>query len=137
MSTRATYEFKDCFSSFTVYKHQDGYPEGGYQWIARAIKLAWALPRFEACDFGSAFVAANKHQAGDVYLTDGRDGHGDTKHHYLVTCEGGVLFVERFEPDGFHDARLWTSEEKGTLEEMLEKYAPSLTWVDYQVPAAT
>ena len=87
MSTRATYEFVDKYNSFTVYKHHDGYPEGGVEWIHAASELAWPLPRFEASEFAAAFVAANKGRSGDVYLSNGRDSHGDTEYHYIVTYE--------------------------------------------------
>ena len=74
MSTRACYVFKDETDTFTVYKHFDGYPEGAASFFVKAIPYAWALPRYEAADFGAAFIAANKRvsddmQGGNVYLT--------------------------------------------------------------------
>ena len=69
MATRALYVFKDSDQSFTVYKHWDGYPDGAYEFISDAIPYAWELPRFEASDFGAAFIAGNKkHGGGDIYL---------------------------------------------------------------------
>lgn len=93
MSTRATYRFFDDRQSFTIYKHFDGYPEGGLRWIEKAKEKAWPLDRFEASDFGAAFVAANKDGAGNVYLTEGHDSHGDTQYTYDVTCCNGELVV--------------------------------------------
>jgi hypothetical protein len=66
MSTRACYRFIDPdepVEVITVYKHGDGYPEGAVCWITKALKFAWALPRFEADEFAAAFVAANKDSA--------------------------------------------------------------------------
>jgi hypothetical protein len=60
MSTRACYTFKDKHNTIHVYKHNDGYPTGAAEHIARALPYAWPLPRFEAVDFAAAFVAANK-----------------------------------------------------------------------------
>lgn len=94
MSTRATYEFVDEMDSFTVYKHYDGYPRCGLAAIANAQSMAWPLPRFEASDFAAAFVAANKTRGGDVYLTTGKDAHGDTEFHYQVREDGGTLLVK-------------------------------------------
>ena len=100
MSTRATYQFVDADGGdFTVYKHCDGYPSGAAEWISKALKLAWELPRFEASDFAAAFVAANKQNGGGVRLTHGREDHGDLAFHYVITCENGVLMVEIQYPD--------------------------------------
>ena len=106
MSTRAVYTFKDNHETIHVYKHCDGYPEGGLSWIANARHFAWNLPRFEASDFAAAFVAANKEDrrksdypntcGGDVRLTsatDPWDVAGDAEYHYTVTCVGGELMV--------------------------------------------
>lgn len=68
MSTRALYTFKDERGSYNVYKHHDGYPEGGLEALRRAAGMAWDLPRFEADDFSAAFVAANKRGGGGVDL---------------------------------------------------------------------
>lgn len=123
MSTRATYEFKDDHDSFTIYKHCDGYPAGGLQWIARAIPNAWELPRFEPDEFAAAFVAANKGSGGDVRITAGREYHGDTENHYVVTVKDGKLFVDICCPD---DGRVV---ESGTLDDLLDKHAPERNWV--------
>ena len=61
MSTRASYTFTDERGTHHVYKHHDGYLEGAYEAITKALDCAWPLPRFEADEFAAAFVAANKH----------------------------------------------------------------------------
>ena len=60
MGTRAVYTFKDEYNTHHVFKHWDGYPEGAIHFLQKAKKLAWKLPRFEADEFGGAFIAANK-----------------------------------------------------------------------------
>jgi hypothetical protein len=122
MSTRATYEFVDQYGSHTVYKHHDGYPEGGLQWIYKALEFAWPLPRFEADDFGAAFIAANKPQkygdsGGGVRLTDSRESHSDTEWHYIIKCIDGKINV-RIEK--LFDKTIT----EGFLDELLDRYAP-------------
>lgn len=99
MSTRAMYTFKDKHDTIHVYKHCDGYPEGGLSWIVNTQKLAWNLPRFEASDFAAAFVGANKAGSGNVRLcgTDIQDPwqmSADSQYHYTVTCNKGALHVQ-------------------------------------------
>lgn len=71
MSTNAIYFFDDTFQNdrgtiniCAVYKHYDNYPEGAASHIEAAKDYAWRLPRFEADEFASAFVAANKNKNG-------------------------------------------------------------------------
>ena len=122
MSTRALYSFVDEYATPTVYKHCDGSPSGAAEAIKAAIDFAWPLPRFEADDFGAAFVAANKQSAtermnemakgspdlkpehmrracgGDVYLCGTGDwrtaGHWDCVYRYEVSCVDGKLRVK-------------------------------------------
>lgn len=108
MGTRAVYTFKDEDSSFSVYKHYDGYPagEGGgagaFGFIKEAKKYAWELPRFDAAEFAAAFVKANKGEAGgDVYLTKGPQDHGDLSYAYQITRDGNDLIVTTYEAAGF------------------------------------
>jgi hypothetical protein len=70
MSTRAIYSFVDPENHeiFHVYKHFDGYPEGAKLALEAALAKAWDLPRFEADEFGAAFVAANKMDGGNLRL---------------------------------------------------------------------
>lgn len=91
MSTRCVVTFKDANESFAVYKHWDGYPENIIECIESAKAFAWELPRFEASDFAAAFIAANKKEGGNVYLSVGADYHGDLSYEYTVTCEDGQL----------------------------------------------
>lgn len=64
MGTRAVYFFEDDSGMYGVYKHYDGYPQGAASHIEAAKDWAWDLPRFEADEFASAFVAANKNKGG-------------------------------------------------------------------------
>ena len=57
-------------TTYTIYKHMDGYPEGVQPMIEKALTLAWPLPRFEADEFAASFVAANKTSSGDVRLVN-------------------------------------------------------------------
>jgi hypothetical protein len=64
MGTRAVYFFEDDDGMYGVYKHYDGYPLGAAHHIEAAKYYAWKFPRFEADEFASAFVAANKPENG-------------------------------------------------------------------------
>jgi hypothetical protein len=110
MGTRAVYTFKDEDSSFSVYKHYDGYPEGegggpgAFGFIKAAKQFAWELPRFDASEFAAAFIKANKNEAGgDVYLTHGPDRHSDLSYKYEITRDGDKLVVRTFENIGWDE----------------------------------
>jgi hypothetical protein len=96
MSTRAVYTFIDEHNKFHVYKHWDNYPEGAHTFIKKAKELAWELPRFEASEFGAAFIAANKSEGGGVYLTKGWKYHGDLSYRYEIRQVGDKLEVRTF-----------------------------------------
>jgi hypothetical protein len=98
MGTRAVYTFIDADDRHSIYKHWDGYPTEACRFIANALPLAWPLPRFEADEFAAAFVAANKKQAGDIYLTSGPGVHGDLAYSYELRCRDGHLQVRIYEP---------------------------------------
>lgn len=104
MSTRAVVTIKDGSDTFHVYTHSDGYPAYQGVRIRKAITMAWQLPRFEAMDFGAAFVAANKESGGGIYLTRNWKHHEDIEHHYEVTSKRGAIHVTHFlchmQPDG-------------------------------------
>lgn len=70
MSTSAIFSFVSDITgeAFHVYKHWDGYPEGGFPAILAATGKAWKLNRFEPDEFGAAFIAANKTGEGDLRL---------------------------------------------------------------------
>lgn len=87
MSTRAVYTFKDQYGKHHAYKHHDGYPSGAVEAIKAAIGNAWPLPRFEADEFGAAFVAANKTSQGGVRLTGGPTKHGDLEYYYMISFD--------------------------------------------------
>src|SRR6516164_7604860 len=93
MGTRAVYTFIDADDRHSVYKHWDGYPRWGCQFIANTLSLAWPLPRFEADEFAAAFVAANKKQAGDIRLTTGPEVHGDLAYRYEIRCSDSRLHI--------------------------------------------
>lgn len=98
MGTRAVFTFKDDMNTFSVYKHWDGYPSGAAGFLTMAIKMAWELPRFEACDFAAAFIAANKSGGGDVYFTTSADDHGDLSYVYHISqAPNGQLIMKAFE----------------------------------------
>ena len=107
MSTRASYIFKDEYHAVCVYKHHDGYPEGAKEHIAKAVDFAWPLPRFEADEFGAAFVAANKltdnkippeHRGGGVRLVSGDEDawkrHCDIEYLYQIECVNDQIKVK-------------------------------------------
>jgi hypothetical protein len=93
MGTRAVYTFIDYKDRHSVYKHFDGYPSGACGLIAKALKQAWPLPRFEADEFAAAFVAANKQIAGGARLTTGPEAHCDLEYTYEISCLNGQLHI--------------------------------------------
>ena len=100
MATRALYVFKDAEQEFTVYKHWDGYPylDGAYGFISEAIPFAWELPRFEAADFATAFIAGNKKEGGgDIYMTNSDTTNADVmgiEYIYTVTGEKDSIRIK-------------------------------------------
>ncbi len=91
MSTRAVFTFIEDGRSgdaFHIYKHCDGYPSHAAKCIRAAVPLAWPLPRFEACEFAAAFVAANKEAGGgNIYLTTSWEDHGDLEYRYEISLD--------------------------------------------------
>jgi len=147
MSTRAMYTFKDEYETVHVYKHCDGYPEGGLSWIANARNYAWQLPRFEPDDFASAFVAANKtrfdpkaeypvHAGGNVRLCNTSIQEpwqmaSDAQYHYVVYLRGGMLWVEIHEVNWWDDDPAKHESERlfsGPLNDALTKFKAK--WVE-------
>jgi hypothetical protein len=123
MGTRAVYTFIDEEECHSVYKHWDGYPRWGCQFIASALPLAWPLPRFEADEFAAAFVAANKKAAGDVRLTVATSVYGNLEYAYRVRCQDGQLHIRidkvSYPAPGLHLAEYHPVFE-GTLEAALQ-----------------
>lgn len=112
MGTRAVYFFKDFDgSTYGVYKHYDNYPSGAADFIENAKDYAWPLPRFEADDFASAFVAANKaKKGGEVRLLQMfeqtsidmvMDDHVWCDYYYVITFDSRALMVEVWETRAF------------------------------------
>lgn len=105
MSTRSMFSFLDPSDGpiptiFNVYMHMDGYPSGAILALQAALPHAWPLPRFEADEFGAAFVAGNKSGGGNVRLMPSGDwkaiAPGDIEYRYDVTNVAGKLMVRGF-----------------------------------------
>ena len=129
MSTRSTLtvrDRKDGNEAYSIYRHSDGYPDtvaGVFATLPQALAYAWPLPRYEPSDFAAAIVAAWKQparaypgstyisQGGNIYLTEGREAHGDTAYHYEIWPDGkGRLCVECFlatYPNGYDGRPVW------------------------------
>ena len=123
MGTRAVYTFIDEDDRYSLFKHWDGYPRWGCQFIAKALPLAWPLPRFEADEFAAAFVAANKKEAGDVRLTCGPAVHGDLSYTYEIRCQDGQLEVRIFKVRYHGPGYCWAEYQplfKGSLQDALQ-----------------
>lgn len=124
MSTRACYSFTDEMGTFHVYKHHDGYPSGAAKAIQNALPLAWPLPRFEASDFGAAFVAGNKkgdYPGGSVRLMQSGPiedvAPEDIAYRYEIWLAPCLeLFVTAFRAYLRADGKLW----EGPLNKMAE-----------------
>jgi hypothetical protein len=82
------YDRKNGAEHYSVYRHQDGYPDsehGVLATLAQALSYAWPLPRFEADDFAAAIIAAWKKPGGGyIRMSEGRDAHDDTEWHYDI-----------------------------------------------------
>lgn len=142
MGTRAIYIFEDEHEEVAVYKHYDNYPLGAADFIENAKSHAWTLPRFEADEFGSAFVAANKNQSGgEVRLVQynkysGRDDMVEDytwcDYYYVISYEPNHedLWVEIWESRddkclGKSYGTIWVLIDELTHTEMKEKYGES------------
>lgn len=99
MSTRACYIFKDEHGSHTVYVHSDGYPSWAWQYFRDTIKsgLAWPLPRWEASEFSTAFVAVNKTRPGSVRLIDRWNRQADIAYLYKLSMSKGNVLILKVE----------------------------------------
>ena len=136
MGTRAIYQFRDGDDECFVYKHYDNYPQGAVHFIEAAKGFAWKLPRFEADEFASAFVAANKNKdGGEVRLVSNHfngeddilDAHSWCDYYYTVYFNrlDGVqaLCVEVMESFYQKDGSVkWETIWEGTHDEMMEEY---------------
>ena len=149
MGTIAIYIFEDDHEELAVYKHDDNYPLGAADFIENAKSHASTLPRFEADEFGSAFVAANKNQSGgEVRLVQynkysGRDDMVEDytwcDYYYVISYQPDLkdLWVEIWESRYAINARIaenddeclgksygtiWVLIDELTHTEMKEKY---------------
>lgn len=131
------YTFADQDGEFHVYKHHDGYPEGGASAIRRAVKAAWELPRFEADEFGCAFIASNKDSPGGLRLMPSGKWQdvapGDLEYRYRVSVASGKGQFPSLEAGRTLRVECWSISERdgkwtekpvfaGTLTEFLKKY---------------
>ena len=129
MGTRAIYIFEDEHEEVWAYKHYDNYPRGAADFIEDAKEYAWAFPRFEADEFGAAFVAANKNpKGGGVRLVQynkysGRDDMVDDytwcDYYYVISYQPHHrdLWVEIW-----HMRDEWVLIDELTHTQMKEKY---------------
>lgn len=94
MGTRAVITFMDQNDEqYSIYQHWDGYPLTVLNNIRAAQAFAWNEPnwingkqegkRFEAGEFAAAYVRATKTKAGNIYLTEGPEKHGDLEFVYV------------------------------------------------------
>tara|TARA_R110002020_G_C15719820_1_gene722875 strand:- start:26 stop:505 length:480 start_codon:yes stop_codon:yes gene_type:complete len=150
MSTRACYTFVEPYGigfpsngggQHHVYKHHDGYPYagqldanglfecGGLVFIENAKQFAWELPRFEADDFASAFVVANKPRGGGgvrlINTPEPWDFSCDTAYWYKVTqsrADSSDVHVEVYHVDWWdRNDRRNQLVSKGMLLDLLEE----------------
>lgn len=98
MSTRSVLTFIDERGRHSVYKHHDGYPSDTLDALLKTVPYAWDLPRFEADDFGAAFIAANKQRGGgSIRLTKGPEAHGDLEYDYEISFQNNAITVKQFD----------------------------------------
>jgi len=136
MGTRAIYIFEDkAFQEVHVYKHYDNYPQGAVEFIEKAKAYAWELPRFEADEFGAAFVAANKNpKGGEVRLVHALlhdreemlEANDWCDYYYVISyqSEHEDLWIEIWESQymSSRDTCSWVLIDELTHTEMKEKY---------------
>ena len=136
MGTRAIYIFEDkAFQEVHVYKHYDNYPQGAVDFIEKAKAYAWAFPRFEADEFGAAFVAANKNpKGGEVRLVHALlhdreevlEANDWCDYYYVISyqSEHEDLWIEIWESQymSSQDTCSWVLIDELTHTEMKEKY---------------
>lgn len=124
MGTRCVFTFTDSNGDFNVYKHWDGYPEGAAVFLTRALDKAWPAGRFEADEFGAAFIAANKDGAGDVRLMgscEPEDFPTDIEYHYQLMQADNKQLIVRAWSVNFGDRRQVFY---GRLKDFIAKHAP-------------
>ena len=90
-----------------VYMHTGGEPFHAAAWIKASLDFAWTLPRFDAADFASAFIAANRDSGGSVLVTNGTAWR-DTltcpiKYRYEVWPQDRSLMIAAYRVHGCTD----------------------------------
>lgn len=99
MSTRALLTFRDEHDTCWLFRHHDGYPESkdgvlhDLQLLVNS-DLVWPLPRFEADEFVTGFVARFKLRAGNYRFSKGPQAHGDIEFWYDISAQRDELVVE-------------------------------------------
>lgn len=142
MSTKGIYKFWDIRfpdEGFYVYKQYDNYPQGAADHIESAKGFAWELPRYEADEFASAFIAANKNpRGGEVRLISSHftdqasmlDCHRWCDFFYEVRFKDGEDFwiavhESRWHPDNdseFHGTFKWVEVWQGWHRDMAREF---------------
>lgn len=96
MSTRCVITCIDSGSSFSVYRHGDGYPDsehGVLATIAAAFPISWPRGRFEADEFAASLIAAWKDAPGNIRLTQGAGMHSDLEYAYEIRAHKSGVAV--------------------------------------------
>lgn len=124
MGTRSVFTFTDSNGDFHVYKHWDGFPESACHFLVRALNLAWPAGRFEADEFGAAFVAANKTTPGDIRLMSSCEPEefpADIEYAYtIMQADNGQLIVRAY---AVHDGD-FSEFFYGRLKDFITEFAP-------------
>ena len=123
MGTRTTLKFYDkgINNNYYVYKHWDGYPSHILKCIKNSLKYSWKLPRFEADEFVTAFIAANKKSEGDIRYTSSHEVNADTEYRYDITYANGKLNIDIFKYE--YDRDKFLNIFSGDLDQALSKFS--------------
>lgn len=93
MSTAAKIIVKDDISRFVLYQHHDG--DTVKKSAFEALKYAWPLPRFDAAEFATAYIATVKPPgAGHIYLVGDDEDMCDYDYCWVISSHGDKLIVE-------------------------------------------
>jgi hypothetical protein len=147
VSTRAVVTFGDPDQGdHHDYQHQNGYPEGIAQVLARALPLTWPQPRYEGEHFAAAFAAACVIDAVESLTLHGTDKsffctHGtrlfkdwkyamDIEYHYRVEDRHGKFLITAWSVHCVDEANdVWDERRLycGTLTGFLRRYGKGKT----------
>jgi len=143
MGTRSIWTFAEMSRTppqeMHVYKHWDGYPTGAVAFIVAAFLSgkAWPLPRWEANEFGAAFIAANKEGDGDFRLATSRHEAADVEYGYTLSATLDGTLMMRAVHTHYWDEPEETLLFEGTLSDFLEKFAKDEESGGQMVPLST